>query len=588
MRVEEAEARQRTPTAPAAPLATTPGEQPAPSERLYQDLRGAPGWLLALGLVALFALLFFRILFTENSVIFHDEYVYKASSDWLIDRRLLLARDLVPEMPNKLYLALIGIHSLFDQNAYVVVGLLNVCAYLAAAVPLAWLGWRAGIRRGRLVGAVLVCLLLPFGLYTKVFMTEAWYLAPFLAAQTFLIEGLTRGKRSALVLAGLMLCCLYLIKPLAILVIGTSLGVMALYVLMTGGRARQLGEGALSLLLGFAAVLPLRWILSPPSPVDTPGGVYGPMVLNGLKWVLLMPFEAPSTFLGKLAYVSWGHLMFGGFLYALPIAAAAFLLRPAPAPEERPRLALSLIALVNLAVLALAAILFTISVNEVGRVHMRYYCFAFCLPVMLLFDRSPSQESRTGRTLAAGATVTCVIACALFYRSYDPIIRIALVSDAPDIGIVHLSRLGLVALSFLPLAAAWFLYRGDPRWRALSIAFVVLFSLYDAFIVTRESGTTFNGPYVRGEEAVAVNACIPPAERNDVLVVGRDRSVVSKFLFRYRAAPHVLYSEGDGSLARSEIPAGSKWIVVLGSKAVEAPAERLVALPTVSVYRLTP
>lgn len=546
-----------------------------------------PGPLLIAGVCAIFAMLAFRVLFVENAVVFHDEYLYKAASDHAIDQAMLLERRLTPVMPNRLYLLLIGAHSHFDQNAYVVAGLLNVLAYLAAAVPLWAITSMAGLAGYARTGAVLLALLLPFGLYTKYFMPEAWYFAPFLASQALLMHGLLRGRWPSILLAGVTIAVLYFIKPHASLVLGTSVLVIGLYAWRAGtgwwGALRALG----ALALGFAvAFLALRGGLDLLMGDHAMVGVYGTMVDGSLRNLLNQFLENPLELVGTTAYVLSGHLLFLFLLYGLPIVAAVLALRVPANPDGRPTSLLAIIALVNVVTLIAVSVLFTVSVNEIGRVHMRYYGFAFSLLIPLLFLVAAAPPRRD-RLIAAGAAGLTAVMGVLLVHGYSDIVPIATASDAPDIAIVRLPLAGIAVLALPAVAAAALLAAGHRAWKHLAAVFVLAFSLTDAVLVTRLIGTAFNNDYARGEEARVVTAIVPADQRNEVLVVGRNRDATSKFFFNYRATPFHLHREDGAKVLTGEIPNEARWVVTLHqSIRVPATLEPVVALPRVGVYRV--
>jgi dolichol-phosphate mannosyltransferase len=571
-------------------LARADAALPAPAATLDPAQAQRRGPWLGAGLAALFAVLAFRVLWVQNAVCFHDEYVYRAASDRFLDRGLLFARQLIPEIPNRLYLLLIGVHSYFGENGYVVAGLLNVCAYLAAALPLLAISRRIGLSGSRQTVAVLVCLALPFSLYTKYFMPEAWYIAPFLAAQAALLKGLVLDRRGPLAWAGAWLGLLYLVKPHASVALGAALVVLVV-VAIREGRVSKVPLSAM-VLLGFFGVTAfgLGSLLVDPARQAQIAGVYGQMATGASRSTLLGLLQDPWHYLGTVAYVAWGHAMFVGFLYGLPLVATVAALRRREGAAGRATSSLAVLALVNLVVLAGMSVFFTTAVGEAGRIHLRYYGFVLCLPVMLLFA-PPAPARSWQRVLAAGVVGALVVACLLGYQSYGPPgpqgLATSTTTDSPDAAIVHLSAGWLALLALLPLAAAGMLAIGNGSWRRVALGFVVVFSLVDAVALTRELTTTFNADFVRGEEARLAEGLVPASQRDEVLVVGQDRDEVSKFLFWYRATPWTLFRPRDGELRAEDIPAHTRWLIALNDTlAVRVPVERVTNSRTFSFYRV--
>lgn len=553
------------------------------SAEKFSSLR-SPDLALLIGTILVFFLLAFRVLFVENAVVFHDEYIYKAASDLLIDQKLLLARGDVPSIPNRLYLAIVAVHSYFNQNAYAVSGVLNVIFYVAAVLPLMAIGSLIGLTGWARTAAVLLGLVLPYSLYTKYFMPEAWYIAPFVMSQAALMHGLLHKSGRAVFLSGATLAVLYFIKPHASFLVVTSL----LVIVLSGWKtAERIVRPAAVFLIGFGvSFLVVRGFLDLAFPVDQTLGLYGTMANGSWQTLRTMLADNPKGLIGQLGYVFWGHALYVGFLYGLPLAAAGLALRAVDTPASRPVTLLAIVALVTVIGLMLVSIVFTVSVQEVGRIHMRYYGFAFCLLPMFLFVPSAVPPGRWERRIFAAGVAAFALLAVIFFGKYNAVIRIATAGDAPDMAIVNLSWRAFLALAVLPLLGAGSMFFGHPAWRAAAVAFLLVFSGTDAVIVTRLIGTTFNNDFTRGEEATVVDKIVPPAERNDALIVGHGRDDVSKFLFGFRAAPQVLYRPKDGAVDDGDIPAGTRWLVALdGSLRFPAKAERILALPNLAVYR---
>lgn len=544
-------------------------------------------WSLTAGLCILFGVLFFRVLFVDNAVIFQDEYVYKAISDHLIDQTLLLQRGDVAPYHNQLYLLLIGVSSWFSENAYVVAGLLNVLAYLLAAAPLWVIVGFLGLKEGRRVGAVLVALALPYSLDTKYFMPEAWYIAPFLTAQAFLMDGLLRQRNVSLALSGVSIAVLFFVKPHAIVVVGAALLVIGLYSWKIEAKPATLFRGAAVLIVGFViGFFVIRFFLDLILGPQSTFGVYGIQVNNGLSSLVFKARDTPLSLVSQLAYVAGGHALFLGLLYGLPLAAAALVLRSPAGRDERPVVCLAVVALVNILVLMSMSIVYTAAINEAGRIHMRYYGFAFSLLVLLLFAKPPATVRRSDRLAAAAMAASFVALGVLLCERYSDRIQIQSVVDGPDFAIVNLPIFGFVMVGAFALASAGLLAAGHRAWRGLAITFILVISIADAVIVTRLIGGAFNATYTRGDEANFVNAVIPPDQRNQALLVGQDRDEVTKFLFDYRGAPFVLYRAKDAALANSEVPTGAKWVITLGDAMTLGPnMEPVVRVQNLSVYR---
>jgi hypothetical protein len=98
--------------------------------------------------------------------------------------------------------------------------------------------------------------------------------------------------------------------------------------------------------------------------------------------------------------------------------------------------------------------------------------------------------------------------------------------------------------------------------------------------------TIFNNKYKRNDLAVIARNVVPAVDRNDAHLVGEGIYPVTEFLFWFRAAPLVLYRDKGSVLATADIPAGVKWVIILGQGIGPAPALKpVLSTADISIYR---
>jgi phosphoglycerol transferase len=468
-----------------------------------------------------------RALFVDNSVIFHDEYVYKISGDRHADQSMVLARRLAEQIPNRLYLKVFGLTSELGSNAYVGARLLNVMFWALGLWALFRLAQRTGLSDQRSLGFLVVASLLPSSVYTHFFMPEAMYFAMFSAAALALFTGVVRERTLPIVLAGAMMGLMYFVKPHALALIAAT----GFFLLLLPGRVAFL----VRFVLGVAPIYGGgKWLISEVSTSGAGLGVYRSM-LEGLMLNLTKPNLSAELF-----EVARGHLLFFMVAFGLSLVAAGAVLLPrlglnrAPVPLEFRRLAL--LVLVLFAALGSMAVVFTALVGELGRIHSRYYFFLFPLALLLLFHLPTLRFSAAGRVVGALVVIGGAAGLALWGPSYSWVLHISLVGDGPEWGFVfgrgpqlYLLMAGLVVTG---LWTVW-------RTRAVFVYLAVLgacFFLSSTYVTSAERGT-FRGLYTTGREASAVETYLGREAMQRAMVIGENRDAVSKFLFGLSTTP---------------------------------------------------
>lgn len=480
-------------------------------------------------------------LFIDNAVVFHDEYVYKVSADPQLDQALVLSRDLAPRIPNRFFLFLYGFGSYLSADYYAFAQGLNVLFWALGLFFLYRLALETGLSPGRALLYLAAAALLPLSAYTKYFMPESMFFAFFCATVYVLVVGLHRQIDAPLLIAGVLVGLLYFIKPHAL----ALAGVTALFLIFFPLRLRSLtlfGAG-----LGMA--LGVGKLVSQKVPAGDSGlGVYG-QIIQGLL--------ATLTGGGKLgpviAEVAAGHALFLFGTFALSFVVVVCELFPWRRLREKdagPRspvwLVCAYLLTTGLALMGMS-IIFTALSGELGRVHSRYYFFLAPLGLLVLFHFRELRLTRAGKVVALALGVFGPILLGVFGPGYSGVLPISHVSDCPEWGFMYFAPgFAWVGLAAIAAASVWAVLR--PRatdW--LVVVFSILSIVSGVEVATMQRGA-YRNKFTTGVEAVAVEKRVGQPRMRNVVVVGENRDVVSKFLFFLSSTPMVEQPPGGTHL----------------------------------------
>ncbi len=484
--------------------------------------------VLAAAVIAIFVIVAVgRALFVDNSVIFHDEYVYKVSGDRHVDQALVLDRRLAEQIPNRLFLRVFGLTSELGSNAYIGARFLNVMFWALGLWALFRLAQRTGLSDQRALGFLVVASLIPSSAYTHFFMPEAMYFAMFSIAALALFIGVVRERTLPLVLAGATMGLMYFVKPHALALIAAT----CFFLLLIPGRVAFLVRFLLGVGLTYGGG---KWLVSEVSANGAGLGVYRSM-LEGLMLNLTKPNLG-----AEILEVARGHLLFFFAAFGLSAVAAVAVLLPrlalnrAPVSLELRRLAL--LVLVLFAALGSMAVVFTALVGEVGRIHSRYYFFLFPLALLLLFHLPTLRFSAGGKVVGALIATGSAAGLALWGPAYSWVLHISLVGDGPEWGFVFGRGPQLYLLmAGLGVTGLWTVWRTAAAPVYLAVLSLCFF-LSSTYVTSAEKGT-FRGPYTTGRESIAVETYLGREAMQRAMVIGENRDTVSKFLFGLSTTP---------------------------------------------------
>lgn len=480
-------------------------------------------------IVAVSSLVFARDLFVDNSVVFHDEYVYKVSADQQLDQSLVISRGLAPRVPNRLFLGVYGIGSYFGSNYYAFAQFLNVAFWALGLFFLFRLALASGLSDTRALLYLGAAALLPLSAYTKYFMPEAMFFSLFCASVYALMVGLRQEKDGPFVVAGLLVGVLYFVKPHALALLVANVAFLMLHPLRA--RLNTLFVG------GALAAMGVGKLMVAPVPAGTSSlGVYSQVIENQLNTF------ATNPGLGKVfAQVAAGHALFVACVFGLVVVTVIVSLVPQLRLNEggagfTPVRMLSAYLVATGIVLVGMSVVFTSLAGEAGRLHSRYYFFLYPIALLVLFHFEELRLTRAGRFLGLLSVIVGPTLMFLFGSHYSPVLPISLVSDCPEWGFVYAAAPWYyLSLTALVGFGAWAVFR--PRMTRWLIAVISVISVVSGAYVAGQQKGIFRNIFATGQEAVAVEEEVGRDHLGTTIVVSESRDVVSKFLFFLPATP---------------------------------------------------
>jgi len=568
------------------PAARSPAPPPraAPAGELFVRL------CLAAGLAAVFAWLLQRHL-GLNPVIFADEWYYSKMA-----RLQPLGEAIVPSY---LYLWLFGASSACSSGFLDCVRIGNALLFVGAG-PFIYLIGRRVTRPAVAAAVTLLALLLPFNLYTALFMPEATYYFGFLVLSWLALNHAAWSAARLGLASGAMLGLMSLVKVHALFL----LPALCLYL---AGNAWLRGDGRLrgawladaliaSVLAGVATLIVkfgIGYLLAGKPALSLFGSFYATAAESGAGRSLL--YLAPPAFVNGR-----GHLMVLALLLPLPMAMLVLALLSGAARRQAGA-ALNRLSLYSVLMLGSAAgvtVMYTASIAglgpvEVVRLHLRYYSFVF--PLLLLIAAAPLAAGQATPDpvrrprlawLAAALVGAAVLAALVLLPRYAPT-----PIDGPEIAALKLQSWQGWTLAALDLAVLG-LWAGG--WRRLASP---LF-LFAAVPFTLALGAIENGAYlrqVRGDwppdaAGKLAHRHVPRAEHGQITVAGHAMMDIMRAQFHidHKDSGMLELPGRDAPIDAYQLPARHKWLLVLGRHALPEGqgAVPVVTTPEFSLVRL--
>lgn len=482
--------------------------------------------IFALGAIVMF----FLNALVDNAVVFHDEYVYKAAADLNLDQDETYRKGLNDYIPNRLFVLVYGLASRAGQNYYLAAQFFNVVFWALSLLAVCELARELGLRGRQLALLAGLSVLLPFGMYSKYFMPESLYFLMFSVSALLFFRGFFLLSAPAMLGAGVVAGLAYYVKPHAVFIVAGSL----LFLLCAGGPMRRRLHTMALYTAGFGVVLvAARLLIHKPDHLAALG-VYDQMA-RGMLPTLVAMFGDPGKTWRAVWTVAQGHLVILLSLWTIAILSALSGLRALRRGVAERQHYFKVWLLILTTVLFVVVVAFTVLADEVGRLHSRYYCFLHPFLLIALFAYQPGAHSRREKLLMSAVAVAAGLAL-LALPGYAGALSISLVSDAPELGFVFLSRSAAIGLALLLVAA-----QVAAVWRARHALLMVLAIVFVAsqLYVRQAQSHMFRGPYTDGKDALMVQQLLGAERLQSALVLAESRDVLSKFLFNLTVIPFV-------------------------------------------------
>lgn len=485
--------------------------------------------IVTLGAIAMF----FLNALVDNAVVFHDEYVYKASADLNLDQDETYRKGLNDYIPNRLFVLVYGLASRAGQNYYLAAQFFNVIFWALGLLAVCGLARELGLRGKQLAVLGGLSVLLPFGMYSKYFMPESLYFLMFSASALLLFRGLFPFLAPCILSAGAVAGLAYYVKPHAVFIVAGTL----LFLLCAGGPMRRRLRMMAYYAGGFGLVVVAGSLLIHKPNHQAALGVYDQMA-RGMLSTSAAFFSDPGKTLRAVSTVAQGHLVILLSLWTIAILSALSsvraLRRGAAGLEDRQHY-FKVWLLILTALLFAVVVAFTVLAGEVGRLHSRYYCFLYPFLLIALFAYQPAAHSRREKLLMSAVAVAAGLAL-LALPDYAGPLAISLVSDSPELGFVFLSRDVKIALALLLVAA-----QVGAVWRGRQALLVILAIVFvsSQYYVRQAQSHVFRGPYTDGKDAQMVEQLLGSDRLKSALVLADSRDSLSKFLFNLSVIPYI-------------------------------------------------
>lgn len=477
--------------------------------------------------------MFFLDALVDNAVVFHDEYVYKAAADLNLDQDETYRKGLNDYIPNRLFVLVYGLASRAGQNYYLAAQFFNVVFWSLGLLAVCQVARELGLRGRQLAVLAGLSVLLPFGMYSKYFMPESLYFLMFSASALLFFRGFFLLSAPAMLGAGVVAGLAYYVKPHAVFIVAGTL----LFLSCAGGPMRRRLRAMAHYAGGFGLVVLAGSLLIHKPDHLAALGVYDQMV-RGMLSTSAALFSDPGKTLRSVWTVAQGHLVVLLSLWTIAILSALSsvraLRRGVAAPEERQHY-FKVWLLILTTMLFAVVVAFTVLAGEVGRLHSRYYCFLYPFLLIALFAYQPRAHSRREKLLMSALAVAAGLAL-LALPGYTGALAISLVSDAPELGFVFLSRNAIIALTLLLVAA-----HVAAVWRGQLALLVVLAIVFvsSQYYVRQAQSHMFRGPYTDGKDALMVEQLLGADRLKSALVLAENRDALSKFLFNLSVIPYI-------------------------------------------------
>ncbi len=525
-------------------------------------------------LCGLFMLLYFR-----NSglypIVFTDEWVYSKGA-----RLTPLAE---ATAPSYLYLAIYGITKSCGRDFLDCARLLNVFFFLSA-VPLVYLVARKASSRTAATTVAILTALSPFNSYTAYFMPEAMYFFCFWLFVWLSIQYAGKGRDAGHATTGILVGIMTLVKVHAFFL---ALGYIV-FILLTRLQSRGAFSAkwfAHGIVVFVAALLAVRltvgYLLAGTDGLNLTGSDYAPNAA-----ALLSVRDYPRLLWLAVQNLG-GHFLALAALFALPMASLPGMLARTSAQDPAcatdpcdPRRAVATLALAIFVPLVAITALYAASIagvgpyESIGRIHARYYNFAFPLLLIIAASQIQSVHGAASAARARHIVPAVVVGIALLYAMFTGMTSYTLsIVDCPELAGVLDSPTAFILLALAGLAAVviWLFRRalGARMFLYVLMPAIVAIASTHATVTMRQRAL----PDAYDQAGIFAHSYLDRQAASKLLVAGAELGYLYRTLFHVDN-PHaaVMLLPGDSKIDVGSIGSDRDWLLLVGNNArIDAP-----------------
>ncbi len=510
-------------------------------------------WLSFAGIV-----LFIALLFRNTGVypaVFADEYSYSTFS------RLLPLQE--SAFPDYLYLAIYSLTNTCGDGFLNCARMLNTIFFVAALPFIYLITMRVSTR---LVASIvaLLAVLGPINSYTAWYMPEALYFLSFWLLTWFMLRLDNTSDLRSWCVAGILLGLSALVKPHA-LFLSPAVVIYILYV-----SRRKEGKWVLQAIRNaiicvastFAAKFSIAYLLAGKAGLTILGPTYtymaGRTTSNSDRYVELLWLSTQSA---------RGHILAVCLMFGVSIAFAITASFDSVLSKEETRSGhrIAIYALLVLVNLILVVSLYTASVAEVARLHMRYYNFA--LPLLLVIAAYQLSLEQTTNMLKRRAIIALPIGAAILYAVYTFLASFTInIVDCPELcGFTFNSIVFYVLSGISFFALALWVYSARAGAKIFVYLLMPLAVGSSTYCVNHVFRVILGAPGVFDKAGIITKQFLSNDQFSRLVIVGSDPAGLYRSLF-YLDNPAASFQMIPPGAAYdlSKLPVGKEWILVIG------------------------
>jgi phosphoglycerol transferase len=508
---------------------------------------------LYLGIVSILLLLILRGS-GIYPVVFSDEWSYSSSA------RLMPLRD--APIPSYLYLYLYGKTSLCGNDFLSCARTLN-SAFLVAAIPFIYLTASRVCSAATAAFVSIVTAAGPFNTYAIYFMPETMYFCFFWIFTWFALSYRTSSYIRYGLITGTALGFLCLIKIHALFLI-PGFFVYVTYSTYKLDKNNWMGRAISTILIITFSLVTIKlafgYLFAGQNGLTLFGNLYGAQAsgLGGLSRITKLLLDA----IGNLK----GHLMGLCVIFGMPLA-ALFMVKGGSAAHHTETQALKIYTICILIPLLIVAGLFTAHVTgagpyeSIGRLHMRYYNFAF--PLLLIIGASQLTASgefnRVRGIYAIFFAVAAAYSTGKLLASFTP----GLV-DSPELRGFTSDPNYYYSLSIIGVVST-LTWAFRPNWggRVFVFAFIPLSVMIATSQVSAEVRHRLI-PDAYDDAGILTRKYLGSATSR-LLIIGPEPAALSRTLFHIDDIKTNILRQAAGDFVDfSKVPTGTEWLLLLG------------------------